>query len=53
MAVLSMNGYTMAYEIILEIWEGAGHFPFLKDPSRFNRRLELFVRRCLIQAHVE
>ena len=40
-------------EVELEIWEGAGHFPFLEDPSRFNRRLELFVRRCLTQAHVE
>jgi 3-oxoadipate enol-lactonase len=36
----------------LEIWEGAGHFPFFEDPQRFNRRLGLFVRRYLTQAHV-
>jgi len=40
-------------EVELEIWEEAGHFPFLEDPSRFNRRLEMFVRRCLTQAHAE
>ena len=37
----------------LEIWEEAGHFPFLEDPSRFNRRLEMFIRRCLTQARSE
>jgi pimeloyl-ACP methyl ester carboxylesterase len=31
----------------LEIWDGAGHFPFLEAPARFNRRLEMFIRRCL------
>jgi 3-oxoadipate enol-lactonase len=31
----------------LEIWEETGHFPFLEDPERFNRRLELFIQRCL------
>jgi pimeloyl-ACP methyl ester carboxylesterase len=40
-------------EVELEIWEEAGHFPFLENPSRFNHRLEMFVRRCLTQAHVE
>jgi 3-oxoadipate enol-lactonase len=40
-------------EVELEIWEEAGHFPFFKDPSRFNRRLEMFIRRCLTQAHAE
>jgi pimeloyl-ACP methyl ester carboxylesterase len=40
-------------EVELEIWEETGHFPFLEDPLRFNRRLERFVRRCLTQAHVE
>ena len=38
-------------EVELEVWEEAGHFPFLEDPSRFNRRLEMFVRRCLTEAH--
>jgi 3-oxoadipate enol-lactonase len=40
-------------EVELEIWEEAGHFPFFEDPSRFNRRLEVFIRRCLTQAHAE
>jgi 3-oxoadipate enol-lactonase len=40
-------------EVELEIWEEAGHFPFFEDPSRFNRRLEMFIRRCLTQAHAE
>jgi 3-oxoadipate enol-lactonase len=34
-------------EVELEIWEDTGHFPFLEDPERFNRRLELFIQRCL------
>jgi pimeloyl-ACP methyl ester carboxylesterase len=34
----------------LEIWEETGHFPFLEDPERFNRRLELFIQRCLPSA---
>jgi pimeloyl-ACP methyl ester carboxylesterase len=34
----------------LEIWEETGHFPFLEDPERFNRRLELFIQRCLLSA---
>jgi pimeloyl-ACP methyl ester carboxylesterase len=40
-------------EVELEIWEEAGHFPFLEDPARFNHRLESFVRRCLTQARSE
>jgi 3-oxoadipate enol-lactonase len=40
-------------EVELEIWEEAGHFPFFEDPSRFNRRLAMFIRRCLTQAHAE
>ncbi|HSF34021.1 MAG TPA: alpha/beta fold hydrolase [Candidatus Tectomicrobia bacterium] len=35
-------------EVELEIWEETGHFPFLEDPGRFNRRLELFIQRCLV-----
>jgi pimeloyl-ACP methyl ester carboxylesterase len=35
-------------EVELEIWEETGHFPFLEDPERFNRRLELFIQRCLV-----
>ena len=34
-------------EVELEIWEETGHFPFLEDPDRFNRRLELFIQRYL------
>jgi pimeloyl-ACP methyl ester carboxylesterase len=37
-------------EVELEIWEETGHFPFLEDPDRFNRRLDLFVQRCLMSA---
>lgn len=28
----------------LEVWSETGHFPFLEDPLRFNRRLERFIR---------
>jgi pimeloyl-ACP methyl ester carboxylesterase len=34
-------------EVELEIWEETGHFPFLEDQERFNRRLDLFMQRCL------
>jgi pimeloyl-ACP methyl ester carboxylesterase len=34
-------------EVELEIWEEAGHFSFLEDHVRFNRRLQLFIERCL------
>ena len=34
-------------EVELEIWEETGHFPFMEDPERFNRRLELFIQRRL------
>jgi pimeloyl-ACP methyl ester carboxylesterase len=34
-------------EVELEIWEETGHFPFLEDPDRFNRRLESFIQRRL------
>jgi pimeloyl-ACP methyl ester carboxylesterase len=34
-------------KVELEIWEESGHFPFLEDPERFNRRLERFIQRCL------
>lgn len=40
-------------DVELEVWEEAGHFPFFEDPLRFNRRLEMFIRRCLIRAHLE
>ena len=33
----------------VEVWEETGHFPFLEDPVRFNRRLEAFILRCLAQ----
>jgi pimeloyl-ACP methyl ester carboxylesterase len=29
----------------LEIWNASGHFPFLEDAPRFNRRLEMYIRR--------
>jgi 3-oxoadipate enol-lactonase len=41
------------FEVELEVWEDTGHFPFFEDPSRFNRRLEMFIRRCLTQAKSE
>jgi pimeloyl-ACP methyl ester carboxylesterase len=37
-------------EVELEIWEETGHFPFLEDPERFNRRLDLFIQRCVVSA---
>jgi pimeloyl-ACP methyl ester carboxylesterase len=37
-------------EVELEIWEETGHFPFLEESERFNRRLELFMQRCLAAA---
>jgi pimeloyl-ACP methyl ester carboxylesterase len=40
-------------EVELEIWDETGHFPFIEDPSRFNRRLETFIRRCLTQMDSE
>jgi 3-oxoadipate enol-lactonase len=36
-------------EVELEVWEETGHFPFLEDPQRFNRRLERFIQHCLTQ----
>jgi pimeloyl-ACP methyl ester carboxylesterase len=39
-------------EVELEIWEEPGHFPFLEDPERFNRRLEAFIRRCLARSRL-
>jgi pimeloyl-ACP methyl ester carboxylesterase len=29
----------------LEVWSATGHFPFLEDPVRFSRRLDMFIRR--------
>ncbi|HEY0637048.1 MAG TPA: alpha/beta hydrolase [Pseudonocardiaceae bacterium] len=29
-----------------DLWEGAGHAPFLEDPARFGETLLAFVRRC-------
>ena len=40
-------------EVELEIWEEAGLFPLFEDASRFNRKLEMFIRRCLTQTHAE
>ena len=37
-------------EVELEIWEETGHFSFLENPERFNRRLDLFIQRCLTSA---
>jgi pimeloyl-ACP methyl ester carboxylesterase len=32
-------------EVELEVWGSGGHFPFLEDATRFNRRLEAYVRQ--------
>jgi pimeloyl-ACP methyl ester carboxylesterase len=32
-------------DVELEIWGSSGHFPFLEDAGRFNRKLEMYVRR--------
>jgi 3-oxoadipate enol-lactonase len=37
-------------DVVMEIWEDTGHFPFLENPSRFNRRLDRFVRHSLARA---
>ena len=37
-------------DVELEFWEETGHFPFLEDPVRFNRRLEEFITRCLARS---
>jgi 3-oxoadipate enol-lactonase len=37
-------------DVEVEVWEETGHFPFLEHPTRFNQRLEGFIRRCLAQA---
>jgi pimeloyl-ACP methyl ester carboxylesterase len=37
-------------EVELEVWEETGHFPFLEDSERFNRRLDLFIQHCLASA---
>ncbi len=37
-------------DVELEIWEETGHFPFLEDPVRFNRRLEAFFTGCLARS---
>ncbi len=34
----------------LECWEESGHYPFLEDPPRFNRRVEAFIVQCLAHA---
>jgi len=36
---------TALFEVELEIWNASGHFPFLEDAVRFNRKLEMYVRR--------
>ena len=33
----------------MEVWEDRGHFPFMEETARFNRRIEIFIRRCLTQ----
>jgi 3-oxoadipate enol-lactonase len=39
------------FKVELEVWEERGHFPFFEDPTRFNRRIEMFIRCCLTQAN--
>ena len=36
-------------DVEVEVWEDTGHFPFLEDPVRFNRRLEAFILRCMVR----
>jgi pimeloyl-ACP methyl ester carboxylesterase len=40
-------------EVELEIWNASGHFPFLQDAARFNRRLGTYVRRQSIRTTSE
>jgi 3-oxoadipate enol-lactonase len=40
-------------EVELEVWSGSGHFPFVEDAARFNRRLEMYVRQQLARAAPE
>jgi pimeloyl-ACP methyl ester carboxylesterase len=44
---------TALFEVELEIWSASGHFPFLEDAVRFNRRLETYVRRQTARAASE
>jgi pimeloyl-ACP methyl ester carboxylesterase len=44
---------TALIEVELEIWSASGHFPFLEDAVRFNRRLETYVRRQAARAASE
>ena len=41
------------FEVELEIWSASGHFPFLEDAARFNRKLEMYVRRQSARATSE
>ena len=41
------------FEVELEIWNASGHFPFLEDAVRFNRKLERYVRRQSARATSE
>jgi 3-oxoadipate enol-lactonase len=41
------------FDVELEIWNGSGHFPFLEDALRFNRRLQMYIRRHRVQATSE
>jgi 3-oxoadipate enol-lactonase len=41
------------FEVELEIWNASGHFPFLEDAVRFNRKLEMYVRRQSARATSE
>ena len=41
------------FEVELEIWGASGHFPFLENAVRFNRKLEMYVRRQSARAASE
>jgi pimeloyl-ACP methyl ester carboxylesterase len=41
------------FQVELEIWSATGHFPFLEDFWRFNRRLEAYIRRHFARASSE
>jgi 3-oxoadipate enol-lactonase len=41
------------FDVELETWNASGHFPFLEDALRFNRRLETYIRGHWVRATSE
>jgi len=50
LARVVMDGLSM---VALKFGKRLGISHFFEDPSRFNRRLEMFIRRCMPQANSE